>query len=360
MTHAKTPPLSTSSRSALFTCIAAVALLASSAIAQLTPDRTFYGVDRKVPMTVNAPDGDAVIKLFNPSDESEVASAPAVDGGVDIASLFPMLWTDKGSDVLYAQLFVDETPIGAPVVLIPMISVDKAKIVNPQTLQPIKPTKPGERSERGVAKFDSEFFELRRQGPRPYVYSGLRAYTLKDVVLETSMGDIRIRLRPDKAPNHAINFASLVEGGYYTDILFHRIMHKFVVQVGDPTGTGSGGPGYQIDLEKSDLPHNFGVISMARTGDPDSGGSQIFICLTRRATAQLDGSYTAFGQTISGADTIAALGSVPVDGQKPIAPPILENAYLVDSAPYGTGPNPVTPPVAKEATDQDELPESQR
>jgi len=355
MTHDNTPPCSTSSRSALFTCIAAVALLASSAIAQLTPDRTFYGVDRKIPMAVNAPNGDAVIKLFNPTDESEVASAPAVDGGVDIASLFPMLWTDKGSEVFYAQLFVDETPTGAPVVLSPMISVDKAKIVNPQTLQPVQP------GQRGVPKFDSEFFELRGQGPWQYVYSGLRAYTLKDAVLVTSMGDIRIRLRPDKAPNHALNFASLVEGGFYTDIIFHRIMNKFVVQVGDPTGTGSGGPGHQIDLEKSDLPHDFGVISMARTGDPDSGGSQIFICLTRRATAQLDGSYTAFGQAISGADTIAALGSVPVEGQRPIDPPVLKLAYLVDAAPFGTGPNPVTPPQPKEEmADPDATPKDDR
>ena len=123
-------------------------------------------------------------------------------------------------------------------------------------------------------------------------------------------------------------------------------MPSFVVQVGDPTGVGSGGPGYAIDLERSSLLHDFGVLSMARTGEPDTGGSQIFICLTREATAQLDGSYTAFGESIAGADTIAALGDVEVQGQKPVDPPVLERAYLVDSAPITEWKAPVRRPAA--------------
>jgi cyclophilin family peptidyl-prolyl cis-trans isomerase len=335
-----------STRSPLISCLATVALLASSALAQLTPDRTFYGVDRKIPMTVAAPAGDAEIKLMNPTDGTEIAGAPAVDGGVDLASLFPTIWADKSQDVMYAQLLVDGTLVGSPVVLTPMISVDKATNVDPQTMQPAQP---GQRN--AVPKFESDFYALRGQA-RNVVYSGLRAYPLKDVVLETSMGDIRIRLRPDMAPNHALNFATLVDGGFYTDVIFHRIMGNFVIQVGDPTGTGSGGPGFQIDLEKSPLPHDFGVLSMARTGDPDTGGSQIFICLSRKGTAMLDNRYTGFGQAIAGADTIAALGSVEVGGprnDRPIDPPLLKRAYLVDAAPFGTGPAPVAAPVTTEA-----------
>ncbi len=330
-------------------------LLTDAASAQLTPNSLYYGVDRKVPMTVAAEGGEVVIKLLEPGELVEVASAPAAAGGVDLAGLFPSLWTDKREDVLFAQLYVDDSPVGAPVVLDPMVSVDKATMVNPQTMQPVQP------GQRGRPLFTSERAQMSGQ-TRPVTYSGIRAYVSKDVVFETSAGDIRVRLRPDKAPNHAWNFRSLVEGGYYNQIIFHRIIPDFVIQVGDPTGTGSGGPGYQIDLEKSDMPHDFGVLSMARTGDPDSGGSQIFICLTRQRTAMLDGSYTAFGQSIAGADTIIALGNTEVGGprgDRPLDPPLLENAYLVDSAPAGTGPMPVQRPAAEPATDEEE-PEAER
>lgn len=330
-------------------------LLPGLASAQLVPDRLYYGVDRTMPMTVTADGDDITIKLFNPADSSELADAPAVAGGVDLASLFPTLWTDKRQAVLYAQLVVGGSPTGAPVVLQPMISVDKARIVNPQTMQPVQP------GQRGVPLFDSDRARMSGQ-TRPVTYSGIKAYTLKDAVLETSAGDIRVRLRPDKAPNHAWNFRTLVDGGYYNDIIFHRILPDFVIQVGDPTGTGSGGPGHQIDLEQSDLPHDFGVLSMARTGDPDTGGSQIFICLTRERTAMLDGSYTAFGQTIAGADTIVALGNSELADQRagrPVDPPLLNKAYLVDSAPFGTGPMPVHRPAADAAGDDAE-PEAER
>ena len=341
MTH--TTPLG---RAIALIATLAIALFAADASAQLVPDRLFYGVGRTVPMTVSAGSDDVVIKLMDPSSNTEVAKAPAVVGGVDLAGLFPTLWTDQSPTVLFAQLFVGGTATGAPVVLDPMLSVDKARIVDPRTMQPVQP------GQRGKPMFESEFAEMRGQS-RQVTYSGIRAYVSSDVVLETSLGDVRVSLRPDVAPNHAWNFRSLVEGGYYTDIIFHRIVPSFVVQVGDPTGVGSGGPGYQIDLEKSSLLHDFGVLSMARTGDPDTGGSQIFICLTRQATAQLDGSYTAFGQSIAGADTIVALGNSPVNGQKPIDPPVLKRAYLADSAPFGTGPAPVQrPAVAADEADE--------
>jgi peptidyl-prolyl cis-trans isomerase B (cyclophilin B) len=346
MTH--TPRAAT-----LLLSLATLAAAASPTLAQLVPDRMYYGVDRKAPMTVSA-NGDAEIRLFDPATREVVASAPAVDGGVDFASLFPELWTQKSEQVRYAQLFVDDRAVGAPVVLVPMVSVDRAILVNPQTGQPVQ------RGQRGKPLFDSQIAEMQAR-PRSVVYSGVRAYVSKDVVLETSMGEIRIRLRPDVAPNHAWNFRTLVEGGYYTDIIFHRVVPSFVVQVGDPTGVGSGGPGHHIDLENSSLLHDFGVLSMARTGEPDTGGSQIFICLTRQATAQLDGSYTTFGESIAGADTIIALGNTPVQGQTPVDPPVLERAYLVDTAPLPAWPAVVKRPEATPAGETgEETGEAQR
>src|SRR5262249_45879024 len=129
------------------------------------------------------------------------------------------------------------------------------------------------------------------------------------VVLETSLGGVEFRMRPDEAPNTVWNFLALCRGGFYTDVQFHRVKaispHNgapFVVQSGDPIfghasqGVGWGGPGYLVNLEQSHLAHDFGVLSMARLEDqPNSAGSQFFICLSREGTVQLDGRFAAFG-----------------------------------------------------------------
>ncbi len=118
--------------------------------------------------------------------------------------------------------------------------------------------------------------------------------------------------------------------------------------MGDPTGTGAGGPGYFIDLEDSNLPHDFGVISMARSGDPNSNGSQVFLCLSRGGTEFLDGRYTTFGQSIQGADAIRAIADSPVgQGDRPTGSdlPKIITARLVDAAPHGTGAMPVKNPL---------------
>ena len=107
--------------------------------------------------------------------------------------------------------------------------------------------------------------------------------------------------------------------------------HPFVIQGGDPTGTGSGGPGWWLPIENSSLQHEFGVISMARAADPDSAGSQFFICLSREGTARLDGQYCAFGETIEGDDVIRAISSTPLadpSSGKPIDPPKIKTIRL--------------------------------
>ncbi|MBV4427485.1 peptidylprolyl isomerase [Clostridium tyrobutyricum] len=120
---------------------------------------------------------------------------------------------------------------------------------------------------------------------------------------------IKIELYPEIAPNTVNNFISLVKNGFYNDTIFHRVIPGFMIQGGDPEGTGIGGPGYSIKGEfssndfKNDLKHKKGVISMARTMDPNSAGSQFFI-MTDDAP-HLDGSYAAFGKVIEGIERVS-------------------------------------------------------
>ncbi|PHQ78224.1 MAG: peptidylprolyl isomerase [Phycisphaera sp.] len=166
--------------------------------------------------------------------------------------------------------------------------------------------------------------------------------------MATSEGDITFRMRPDEAPNTVWNFLSLGDGGFYTDIAFHRVMPQFVIQAGDPRGEGTGGPGYFLDLEDSKLLHDFGVLSMARSSDPNSNGSQVFICLSRERTQGLDTRYTGFGQAITGADVIMKIANTPLTSERrsetPVNPPLIHTATLVDAAPRGTGAAPVALP----------------
>ena len=119
---------------------------------------------------------------------------------------------------------------------------------------------------------------------------------------------IRIELYPDIAPITVENFVKLVDSGFYKDIKFHRCIRDFMVQGGDPTGTGSGGPGWRIKGEfasngvKNDLKHTRGVVSMARTMDPNSAGSQFFIMVDD--APHLDGEYAAFGKVTEGMEFV--------------------------------------------------------
>lgn len=126
-------------------------------------------------------------------------------------------------------------------------------------------------------------------------------------------GTIKIELYPKYAPNTVANFVSLVEDGFYDNNTFHRLVPGFVLQGGDPEGNGSGGPGYTIAGEfrengytKNTLKHTMGIISMARTSDPDSAGSQFFIVLadSEMVSQSLDNKYAAFGKVIQGMDVI--------------------------------------------------------
>ena len=124
--------------------------------------------------------------------------------------------------------------------------------------------------------------------------------------LATTKGPIRLVFFPDLAPGHVKNFLGLAKIGYYDGLIFHRIIKGFMIQGGCPQGSGSGGPGYQIPAEFNATPHEAGVLSMARTNDPNSAGSQFFICLGRHT--HLDGQYTAFGKVADRLDRCQRLG----------------------------------------------------
>lgn len=121
-------------------------------------------------------------------------------------------------------------------------------------------------------------------------------------VIQTHEGNITVALDFQKAPNTVANFVDLAKKGFYNGTTFHRVIQRFMIQGGDPSGNGSGGPGYAIPFEKNDLKHETGVISMANTGDPNSGGSQFFI--TQWPQPHLDGKHTIFGKVIDGLDVI--------------------------------------------------------
>ena len=137
-------------------------------------------------------------------------------------------------------------------------------------------------------------------------------------VIKTSEGDLVVEFWPDVAPNTVENFKKLAKQGFYNGTAFHRIIKGFMIQGGDPLTKdptqearwGTGGPGYQIKAEFNSHSHQRGVLSMARSNDPDSAGSQFFICLGDASF--LDGKYTAFGKVIKGDDVLGKIGDTPV------------------------------------------------
>jgi cyclophilin family peptidyl-prolyl cis-trans isomerase len=130
---------------------------------------------------------------------------------------------------------------------------------------------------------------------------------LPRVKMETSKGTMIIELFENQAPNHTANFISLAEKGFYDGIGFHRVLEGFMAQGGCPIGDGTGNPGYRIRAEfnRPDHREHFtGTLSMARSNNPDSAGSQFFLCFNRARTAGLDGKYTAFGRVIQGLEVL--------------------------------------------------------
>jgi peptidyl-prolyl cis-trans isomerase B (cyclophilin B) len=160
-------------------------------------------------------------------------------------------------------------------------------------------------------------------------------------VIETSEGDMVVQFWNDAAPNTIENFKKLARSGFYNGTIFHRIVKGFMIQGGDPNSKdagkesryGEGGPGYKVKAEFNDHSHKRGIISMARSSDPDSAGSQFFICLA--PVPRLDHQYTTFGKLIKGDDVLEKIGDTPVtrnsagEVSKPTKRVVIESIKIV-------------------------------
>lgn len=151
--------------------------------------------------------------------------------------------------------------------------------------------------------------------------------------LDTTMGPIRLDFLPDVAPGHVKNFLGLAKIGFYDGVSFHRVIDGFMIQGGCPQGTGTGGPGYNIKAEFNKTPHAPGVLSMARTNDPNSAGSQFFLCL--ETVSYLDGQYTAFGKVADeeSLKTVKAIGKVKTGANdKPVEKVVIRKVTVTEVA----------------------------
>jgi cyclophilin family peptidyl-prolyl cis-trans isomerase len=144
--------------------------------------------------------------------------------------------------------------------------------------------------------------------PPPMTIDANKKYTAK---IDTTAGPIELELYPKDAPNHVNSWVFLARDGFYDGVIFHRVIPGFMIQGGDPTGTGTGGPGYKLKQEFNPRSHKRGVLSMARTSDPNSAGSQFF--LMHADSPFLDNQYTAFGMITSGIETVDKIVSAPRD-----------------------------------------------
>ena len=152
------------------------------------------------------------------------------------------------------------------------------------------------------------------------------------ITFVTTLGTFSAEMFEDVAPKTAGNFMKLVRDGYYDGIIFHRVIDEFMIQGGDPTGTGTGGPGYTIEDEFAPgLRHTSeGIFSMANAG-PNSGGSQFFITLA--ATPWLDGKHAIFGKVISGMDVVSEIGRVSTNSaDRPLEDVVMESVTVSDEA----------------------------
>jgi peptidyl-prolyl cis-trans isomerase B (cyclophilin B) len=152
---------------------------------------------------------------------------------------------------------------------------------------------------------------------------------MSQATMHTNHGEIELELFDDDAPKTVENFRKLAGDGFYDGVIFHRVITDFMIQGGDPTGTGTGGPGYTFEDEINDHKIVRGALAMANAG-PNTNGSQFFI-VTAQEAAWLDGKHTVFGQVVSGMETVDAIESAPTDARdKPVEDARIERVELSD------------------------------
>lgn len=277
----------------------------------LFPAKTWFAPTQSVDVTIKASEPVQLVLLKFDGTNLPAKGDTTLSGEktVDIKALFPQI-ADLGTFVLLA-VPTGKTPaefLGTPLVI--------------ETRAAPKPTGP---ISANVIRVE------------PLVYA----------TIQTPKGEMKAVFWYDVAPNTVESFISLARGGFYDGLTFHRIVPGFVIQGGDPTGTGFGGPGYNIDAEfsdRADRAHDEGVLSMARGGDPleskgvaprsdyaNSAGSQFFICLTRQKTQSLDRKYTAFGKVVQGMPAVNAIAAAEIadpSSGKPREPQVIDKVVI--------------------------------
>ena len=309
----------------------------------MTPARMYVAPGAPLEVVIDAPAGAAASVLLLDRDGEVVGAARNLQPGrVDLRRQIAAL--DSLPRAAWLQLAVDGTPEGTPIVAVPLHSAPPVRTRIAQRPDGSPYTRVIGWGDALLNPDDPDDVKAKESGQwiagDAPVVSGYRLYRDSDVLLETDQGPIRIAMSPDEAPSTAWNFISLVRDGFYDGTTFHRVVpldrqgRPFVIQGGDPTGTGDGGPGYALALEPSALPHDYGIVSMARADDPHSAGSQFFVALGREACARLDGQYCAFGYVVDGARAVDAIAACPIANAaagRPARPPAIRRASLVDA-----------------------------
>jgi peptidyl-prolyl cis-trans isomerase B (cyclophilin B) len=267
----------------------------------LTPAKSWYAPDQAWMVNVKGTSADTRLVVTDFSGKPAAAAGKTdvtADGDVDLRKLFPELGKTPQTYLVYLthgdQRFILTPKPGA---------ADAVSFVGTPLVLDVRE-------------------DERRPGSGAMV---VRVQPLEYAVISTDAGPVTAMFYYDAAPNTVENFVRLSREGFYDGLTFHRIVPGFVVQGGDPTGTGTGGPGYHIEAEFNDRPHLDGVLSMARSSDPNeaagalpraefanSAGSQSFICLDYSVTRKLDHRYTAFGRVSDGMDAVLTIAKTPL------------------------------------------------
>lgn len=303
-------------------------------------ERAWIKPEGPIMVTVTRPPNMPPLDLVLMSRTGTVlASAPIDAGRYDALAMLPAIHgLEKAA---WLQLLSGGHPVGQPLVVTPLRTPPPCRTA--ESMRPDGRTRYTRIVGWGELPLDPTDPETQSTQPKwiagdSVITSGFRVHPDRDAIMHTEFGEIRFAFAPDAAPATASNFIMLAEAGFYDGTVIHRVVPRdregrpFVIQGGDPTTTGDGGPGYNLALEPSDLPHDFGVLSMARGDEPHSAGSQFFVALSREGTARLDGQYCAFGYAVNGRDAILRMADVPIADPRtgrPKEPPKVLRVELV-------------------------------
>lgn len=257
----------------------------------LVPTKMWYPANQPINIRVESKDAVTLVLTDFTGKQLPASGAADVTGGEkDVRSIFPQL-SNVGTYVLYAVAKGKSLPdfAGTPVVI------------------EIRSEKEGASKGR------------------------VHVVPLQSAVMQTGKGPLTMIFYYDIAPVTVDSFLHLALEGYFDGLMFHRIVPGFVIQGGDPRGDGTGGPGYSIDAEFNNHPHEPGALSMARATDPNSAGSQFFICLDYAQTKQLDGKYTVFGKVVDGMNAVNQIAQTPIANPRtgtPAEPQIIQSVTV--------------------------------